>query len=209
MDSSPQFLNLPDGTRLACELAGEGPPLVLVLGLGGVGGFWAPIRPLLGARLRVLTLDQRGLGSSSRGVAPVSIGQLARDVAAAAAAQGWTRFALAGHSTGAAVAVTLAGDFGPQDEPPPQEAARLRQVWEERIAALLAFDGRGLAPRLACPTLVLGAVDDALIPHTHQQATAAAIPGARLVSLPGGGHFFPVTRRDDYAAAPPGASAGR
>jgi hypothetical protein len=39
MDSSPQFLNLPDGTRLACELAGEGPPLVLVSGLGGVGGF--------------------------------------------------------------------------------------------------------------------------------------------------------------------------
>jgi aminoacrylate hydrolase len=82
------------------------------------------------------------------------------------------------------------GDFGPQDEPSPQEAARLRQVWEERIAALLAYDGRGLAPRLTCPALVLGAVDDALIPHAHQQATAAAIPGARLVSLPGGGHFF-------------------
>jgi pimeloyl-ACP methyl ester carboxylesterase len=260
MDISAKFVNLPDGTRLACELAGEGPPLVLVSGLGGVGGFWAPIRPRLAERFRVLTLDQRGLGGSSRGVAPVSIGQLARDVAAAAAAQGWKRFALAGHSTGAAIAVTLAaeelgqvtalalsggwlhadryieqafalrlqvlrqigvsaydrlgrfltyppgwlaetGDFGPQDEPPPQEAARLRQVWEERIAALLAFDGRGLAPRLACPVLVLGAVDDALIPHTHQQATAAAIPGARLVSLPGGGHFFPVTRRADYAAA--------
>jgi pimeloyl-ACP methyl ester carboxylesterase len=272
MDISTQVVSLPDGTTLAYDLAGQGPPLVLVSGLGGLGGFWAPIRASLATRFHVLTLDQRGLGRSSRGVAPISIQQLAHDVAAAAAAQGWTHFALAGHSTGAAIAMTLAaenpaqvtalalsggwlhadryieqafalrlqvlrqigvsaydrlgrfltyppewlaetGDFGPQDEPPPQEAARLRQVWEERIAALLAYDGRGLAPRLACPALVLGAVDDALIPHAHQQATAAAIPGARLVSLPGGGHFFPVTRRADYAAAllahlPGGDAAG-
>ncbi|WP_219825746.1 alpha/beta fold hydrolase [Nonomuraea typhae] len=44
---------------------------------------------------------------------------------------------------------------------------------------------------LAVPTLVLHGEDDALIPVAAGRATAAAVPGARLVTFPGMGHDLP------------------
>lgn len=43
--------------------------------------------------------------------------------------------------------------------------------------------------RITAPTLVVHAVDDALIPFAHAQHTADSIPSARLESLPNGGHM--------------------
>jgi len=63
-----------------------------------------------------------------------------------------------------------------------------------RLDAILAFDARPLYPRIQCPTLVLGARDDLVMPVWHAEAAARAIPGARLVILDGGGHLFPETR---------------
>jgi aminoacrylate hydrolase len=57
-----------------------------------------------------------------------------------------------------------------------------------------------LAPKIQQPTLVVGAPDDQIIPFTHQQAIAAAIPGARLSTIPEGGHFFPRTQKALFAA---------
>ncbi len=78
-------------------------------------------------------------------------------------------------------------------------AARVAVV-RERIAALLAYDRRADLPRLAAPALVLGARDDQIVPFALQQALAAALPRAALQALDGG-HFFPVVRTADYAAA--------
>ena len=53
---------------------------------------------------------------------------------------------------------------------------------------------RPLAPRLAkiaVPTLVMHGTDDPLYPFAHAQALARAIPGARLLALPGVGHEMP------------------
>jgi pimeloyl-ACP methyl ester carboxylesterase len=44
---------------------------------------------------------------------------------------------------------------------------------------------------IAAPTLVLHGTDDPVFPIEHGRALAAAIPGARLVELPGMGHEVP------------------
>lgn len=50
-------------------------------------------------------------------------------------------------------------------------------------------DYRPLLPGIAVPTLVLVGADDTLAPPDAARATAAAIPGARLVVIPGAGHL--------------------
>ena len=45
--------------------------------------------------------------------------------------------------------------------------------------------------RLSVPTVVIHGLDDPLVPPSAGRATAAAIPGARLVEIPGMGHDLP------------------
>ncbi len=54
--------------------------------------------------------------------------------------------------------------------------------------ALGRADGRALLATIACPTLVLGGLQDALLPPALSEEIAAAIPGARLVLLDDCGH---------------------
>jgi pimeloyl-ACP methyl ester carboxylesterase len=57
--------------------------------------------------------------------------------------------------------------------------------------------------QIAAPTLVVHATDDALVPFHHAEHTASAIPGARTMFLPGGGHFgytFRTSAPSDVAA---------
>ncbi|GGM38180.1 alpha/beta fold hydrolase [Dactylosporangium sucinum] len=49
----------------------------------------------------------------------------------------------------------------------------------------------GTMSDIKAPTLVLHGTADPLFPYPHGEALAAAIPGARLVPLPGMGHQFP------------------
>jgi aminoacrylate hydrolase len=102
-------LTRPDGAELAVSITGEGPGLLLVSGLGGTAGFWSKLVPELATRFRVAVLDQRGVGTSTRGTSPVNITTLAEDAAAVAAAMGGP-VALCGHSTGAAIVLTMAAE---------------------------------------------------------------------------------------------------
>ncbi len=45
---------------------------------------------------------------------------------------------------------------------------------------------------VTAPTLVLHGTDDPMFPPAHAEATAAAIPGARLVLVEGMGHTLPA-----------------
>lgn len=54
--------------------------------------------------------------------------------------------------------------------------------------------------KIATPTLVMSGAQDKLIPPAQQQAIAAAIPGARLVTYPEGGHV-PMEQLPDASAA--------
>ncbi len=82
-------------------------------------------------------------------------------------------------------------------KPPVSDAAR--QVVRERIEALLVFDGSASVGAIACPTLVLGARDDVIVPAFLQEELARALPPERTVIMyESGGHFFPVTRAADF-----------
>jgi pimeloyl-ACP methyl ester carboxylesterase len=53
-----------DGTSIACQVTGKGPPLVLVHGTGGAAVRWTPILPPLGKHFTVYAMDRRGRGKS-------------------------------------------------------------------------------------------------------------------------------------------------
>ena len=103
----------PDGAVLQGFSEGEGPALLLVSGLGGTAGFWAGNATTLARSFRVISFDQRGIGANSRGSAPCTIDQLARDCLAVLDAAGVERAVLLGHSTGGCIGQAL-GRIAPE-----------------------------------------------------------------------------------------------
>lgn len=105
---------MPVTTRSGAELyweaqGGDGPPLILAAGLGGVGGYWQPNIAAFAQHFTVYTFDQRGTGRSSR--VPVdSIEQMAADLVAIMDAAGLESVHFLGHSTGGAIGVATALD---------------------------------------------------------------------------------------------------
>ena len=72
-----------------------------------------------------------------------------------------------------------------------------RSVYPEgptrHLAAIVADgDRRAMLARIAAPTLVLHGEDDPLVRVEGGRDTAAAIPGARLSTIPGWGHDLPL-----------------
>lgn len=104
-------LDLPgDGVRLAAtRWPGEGTPVVLLHGLASQRRFWNLVAPLLGG-LPVLALDQRGHGGSQRPAEGYDATTVARDLAVAMDAIGWSRAVVVGHSWGGMVAATFAAE---------------------------------------------------------------------------------------------------
>ena len=54
-----------DGVRIACEVSGEGPPVVLVHGAGSARWSFDAVRPLLEPSFTVIAIDRRGRGDST------------------------------------------------------------------------------------------------------------------------------------------------
>ncbi len=96
-----------NGVRIACQLAGAGPPLLLLHGLGGSHDDWRRQVPLLARRYRVIAPDLRGFGDSER-QEPFTIQQHARDARALLVELGIARAHVVGLSMGGAVAMELA-----------------------------------------------------------------------------------------------------
>jgi pimeloyl-ACP methyl ester carboxylesterase len=97
------------GARLAYEISGSGPDVLLIQGIGVVGNGWRPQVDGLGARYQLLTFDNRGIGASElRGGGALDIPRLAADALAVADAAGVGRFHLAGHSMGGVIAQAVA-----------------------------------------------------------------------------------------------------
>ncbi len=131
------------------EIHGEGPPLFLVPGLGGVGAFWASQVVELARHFRVITHDHRGCGQSSLSRIAYSVEQMAEDLRRLMDALGIETAHLVGHSTGGAIGQILAQDR-------PERIGRLvlsaswggrdayfRRCFESRKAALQAGGIRG------------------------------------------------------------------
>ena len=85
-------------------------------------------------------------------------------------------------------------------------AAVQRSVYPEgplrQMAAIIADGDRTkMLETLDVPTLVLHGEDDPLIPVEHGHATAEAIPGATIKTIPGWGHDLPLELVDELADA--------
>jgi pimeloyl-ACP methyl ester carboxylesterase len=106
-------VTLADGASLSVHVDGSGPDLMLVTGLGGTAAFWLPVLPALSKHFRVIRFDQRGIGESTRGTAPVDIDRLARDAVAVLDHVQSARALLLGHSTGGVILQSMALD-GPE-----------------------------------------------------------------------------------------------
>ncbi len=104
------FFQTPDGCRLFVEMEGEGPPLVLIAGLGGSATFWNAHRPFLRDHYRLILFDHRGAGRSDRPEQAYSVEGMAKDVIAVLDHFEVERAHIVGHSTGGAISQVLALD---------------------------------------------------------------------------------------------------
>jgi pimeloyl-ACP methyl ester carboxylesterase len=102
-----RHVEAPDGVRIACEVSGEGPPLVLVHGAGSARWSFDAVRPHLEGRFTVIAIDRRGRGDSTDGDG-YALEQEYEDVAAVVRDAGEGAL-LAGHSYGGLVAAGAAG----------------------------------------------------------------------------------------------------
>jgi 3-oxoadipate enol-lactonase len=101
------FIEL-NGVRHHYVSKGEGPPVVLVHGLGGTLHVWYGLIESLSLHHHVVALDLRGHGRSASGTTAVTVQTLADDVRALIEALELPAVTLVGHSLGTLIAQHLA-----------------------------------------------------------------------------------------------------
>jgi len=146
------------GARIYWAEEGKGTPVLLIMGLGWASNMWYRTRPVLAARYRVVSYDNRGAGRSSVPAGPYSIDAMASDAAAVLDAAGIERAHIVGASMGGMIAqefalrnasrvlsLTLActAPGGPEAQRPGADAMevlfRMGQTPEERARAIVPF----------------------------------------------------------------------
>jgi pimeloyl-ACP methyl ester carboxylesterase len=151
-------------TRLCYAIGGDGPPLVLVHGLGGTIENWRALAPPLAARHRVLVPDLPGHGGSAPLPEARNVDALAEAVLGVADAEGVSDAVWIGHSLGGVVGLRAA-------------AVRPDAV---RGLVLAAAAGIGSASRAAQLTLtVLGVVRPGRLIAPYRHAWARSRLGRR------------------------------
>ncbi|HEY8791994.1 MAG TPA: alpha/beta fold hydrolase [Gaiellaceae bacterium] len=96
------------GVRMRYFVGGEGPPLILVHGLGGAAANWTELVPLLAKRHRVLAPDLPGHGGSTALPAVAGLEPFADRVALVAEREGMLPAVVVGHSLGGMVVLRMA-----------------------------------------------------------------------------------------------------
>jgi pimeloyl-ACP methyl ester carboxylesterase len=92
-----------NGVSLHYEVTGEGPPLLLIAGLGSSSVAWTAAAPRLATQFTVITVDNRGTGQSEAPPGPYAIDDLADDTAALVEFLGLGPVAAVGWSLGGSV----------------------------------------------------------------------------------------------------------
>jgi pimeloyl-ACP methyl ester carboxylesterase len=99
----------PDGrTRIHWESTGDGPPVLLIMGLGLSGGAWWRTVPVLSRRLRVITFDHRGIGRSESLMPAYTVEAMADDAVSVIDALGLESVHVYGFSLGGMIAQQVA-----------------------------------------------------------------------------------------------------
>jgi pimeloyl-ACP methyl ester carboxylesterase len=152
------------GTRLRYAVGGDGPPLVLVHGLGGTIENWRALAPPLAARHRVIVPDLPGHGGSGLLTEARDVDALAEAVLGIVGAEKARGAVWIGHSLGGVVALRGA----------------VLQPDAVRGIVLAASAGIGSATRAAQVTLaVLGVARPGRLIAAHRNAWAASRLGRR------------------------------
>jgi pimeloyl-ACP methyl ester carboxylesterase len=94
--------------RLRYYVGGEGPPLLLLHGLGGAAANWVDLAPLLARRHRILVPDLPGHAGSTPLPVAVSLDPFVDRVARLATREGFEQAAVVGHSLGGLIGLRLA-----------------------------------------------------------------------------------------------------
>ena len=98
-----------NGQELYYELHGEGPPLVLLMGIGYDSSLWTLAQvPVLSTQFQVILVDNRDAGRSSKARQPYKIADMADDLAGLLDALGIQRSHLLGLSMGGMIALEFA-----------------------------------------------------------------------------------------------------
>jgi aminoacrylate hydrolase len=172
------------------EERGQGPALMLVPGLSGVGSFWARQVPDFSRDFRVITHDHRGTGQSTHSRIKYSVEQMADDTLRLMDKLGVGSAHFVGHSTGGAIGQIIA-----QDHPGRLQSLVLSATWAGRDPYFRRlFHSRreilttlGVEAYLRASVLMLAPpwwvrANDALLALQHPRAAADAAPLEVLTS---------------------------
>ena len=96
-----------DDADIYYETHGNGPPVLLVAGLGGGGSYWQPQIGPLSKHFTVVIHDHRGTGASTHQKMKYSVERMAADTLGIMDALGIDSAHLVGHSTGGAIGQIL------------------------------------------------------------------------------------------------------
>jgi len=129
-DASKKRIALPNGESLAYIDTGErsGPPLVLIHGYTDSARDWVPMLPYLSKRDRLILVDIRGHGQSSKPECCYTRIDFAYDIKLLLDALGVRRADIVGHSLGSIIAQTFA------------------EYWPERTAHVVLISSTGGSP---------------------------------------------------------------
>jgi 3-oxoadipate enol-lactonase len=184
--------DLADDAAAVLEAAGAGPAFVFGISMGGMIALELALRHP--ERVRALALGATFAGwRASRKATAMVMAELALGgflsrlgahglIARALVSPAFSRDDLARFATW----VEGTGRVGPR-------------VLAQQVAAVTAWDATARLARIRVPTLVLTGDADRLVPTDNSRRLAEAIPGARLVLLPGAGHCFPLERFEETA----------
>ncbi len=211
------------------ERGGDGPPLLLVNGLGAGLGRWGRFRDRLASRRRVITFDPPGVGGSPAPLRPLAMPELAATALGLLEALDAPEADVLGYSFGGAVAqemarlaparvrrlvlaATTCGWGSPPGDPCAVTGATARVMIDGRDTTWIGLWWQALAigawssmpwlGTLPQPTLVLTGARDRVVPVAAARQLAHAIPRGRLEVVPGADHWF-LRRGDAGPAARP------
>jgi pimeloyl-ACP methyl ester carboxylesterase len=102
-----QFLET-DGVRIAYDVVGDGPPVILLHGGSCDSTWWGPLVPALAQNRTVITMDSRGHGRSSFDDRPITYRRMADDTLALLDHLGNERVDVVGWSDGGIIALDIA-----------------------------------------------------------------------------------------------------
>lgn len=190
-----------DAAETFVEVEGEGPPVILIHGVGLDRAMWGPVAERLAARFTVMRYDMAGHGLSGRAGEPVGLGTFVRQLSQLAEALGLERFALVGFSMGALVARVFA-----QEQPERLTyLALLGSVFERSPEAQAAVEARLAQAEAEGPASIVGAALDRWLTPAFRAAHPETVQAVRRrleANDPAG--FLPAYRVFAEADAGPG-----